>query len=141
MVRRIQNFSERCEVYKNEMIKVNVGDEENEVSDLSPEFINLMVVILPYIKEQNGKFTIRELMELTGSDVQTFYQILSTNLYKNPRSLTLVMRLIQVQDALRSSNKSIEEIAEECHFESPNGMIASFYHQFRMTPRDYRLSI
>ena len=100
-----------------------------------------MIIVLPYIKQQEGKFTIRELVNLTGSDVSTFYQTVSTNLYKSPQSMARVMRLLEVQNMLRNSNKSIEQIASDCHFESPNGMISSFYHQFKMTPRDYRLSI
>lgn len=142
MVRRIQNYAERCAVYNEEIIKVEMEDNvDNQEAELSPDFINLMVVLLPFIKEQGGKFTIRELVDLSSMDMSTFFQTLSANLYKNPRSLTRVMRLNQVQDQLRNTSKSIEQIAEDCHFESPNGLISSFYHQFKMTPRDYRLSI
>ena len=140
MVRRIQNFAERCEVYNNETIKMGQDEDSNEV-ELNQDFLNMMVIILPYIKEQQGKFTIRELVDLTGTDVKTFYQTLSKNLYKSPRSLTLVMRLQQVKEELRSTNKTVEQIAGDCHFESPNGLISSFYHFFKMTPREYRLSI
>lgn len=145
MVRRIQNFAERCEEYNSEVIGIGRNDSnavsgDNE-AELSEEFINTMVIVLPYIKEQEGKFTIRELVDLTGSDVTSFFQIISTNLYKSPRALTRVMRLMQVQEQLRTTSKSIEEIAVDCHFASPNCMISSFFHHFRMTPRDYRLSI
>ena len=144
MVRRIQNYAERCEEYNNEVIDIvrnnpNALGNDNE-AELSEEFINMMVVVLPYIREQEGKFTIRELVDLTGSDVTSFFQIISTNLYKSPRALTRVMRLMQVQEQLRNTNKTVEEIAIDCHFASPNCMISSFFHQFRMTPRDYRLS-
>lgn len=144
MVRRIQNFADRCEVYNGEVIGVNYeeldgGDMEVE---LSPDFIALMVVILPYIKERGAnKFSIRELVDLTGQEVTPFYQTVSAGLYKNPKAMTRVLRLVKVQEMLRSTNKSIEEISEACHFESPNCLISSFYHQFRMTPRDYRLSV
>jgi AraC-like DNA-binding protein len=142
MVRRIQNYAERCEVYNEEVIKVSLEDNTNETeAELSPDFIDLMVVILPYIKEQQGKFTIRELVDLSGKDMSSFFQTLSKNLYKNPRSLARIMRLLQVQNLLRNTDKSIEDIAIECHFESPNGLLSSFYHYFRMTPREYRLSI
>lgn len=139
MVRRIMNFAERTEVYEKELI--SFGLEEREGSDLSPEFMKMMIVVLPYIKEKKGQFTIRELVDLTGSDIKEFYKVLSANLYKNPRSLTLVLRLQQVQEQLRTTNKSLEQISEECHFESPNGLISSFFHFFKMTPREYRLSI
>lgn len=139
MVRRIMNFAERTEVYEKELI--SFGLEEREGSDLSPEFMKMMIVVLPYIKDKKGHFTIRELVDLTGSDIKEFYKVLSANLYKNPRSLTLVLRLQQVQEQLRTTNKSLEQISEECHFESPNGLISSFFHFFKMTPREYRLSI
>lgn len=142
MVRRIQNYAERCEVYYEEVIKVSLDDNPNETeSELSPEFIDLMVILLPYIKEQQGKFTIRDLVDLSGKEMSPFFQILSKNLYKNPRSLVRIMRLIQVQNQLRNTDKSMEDIAMDCHFESPNVLISSFYHYFRMTPREYRLSI
>ena len=145
MVRRIQNFAERCDEYNNEEIGIahydpNAVSSDNE-AELSKEFIDMMVIVLPYVKEQNGKFTIRELVDLTGTDVSTFFQIISSNLYKSPRSLTRVMRLMQVQEMLCNTSKSVEEISVECHFASPNCLISSFFHQFRMTPRDYRLSI
>jgi AraC-like DNA-binding protein len=145
MVRRIQNFAERCDEYNKEMIDVVQNDpnavSSNNEADLSKEFIDMMVIVLPYIKEQNGKFTIRELVDLTGLDVSSFFQIISSNLYKSPRALTRVMRLMQVQEMLRNTSKSVEEISVDCHFASPNCLISSFFHQFRMTPRDYRLSI
>ena len=145
MVRRIQNFAERCEEYNSEVIDIvrkdpNAASIDTE-SELNEDFVNIMVVVLPYIKEQEGKFTIRELVDLTGTDVATFFQVISSNLYKSPRALTRVMRLMQVQELLRTTNKSIEDISVECHFGSPNCMISSFFHQFRMTPREYRLSI
>lgn len=144
MVRRIQNFAERCELYDKETI----GYDENEMgdadieSDLSPEFISIMAVVLPYIKEHGAnKFSIRELVSLTGEEVSSFYQIVSSGLYKNPKAMTRVLRLMKVQEMLRTTDKTIEEIADDCHFETPNYMMSSFYHRFKMTPRDYRLSI
>ena len=111
-------------------------------SELSPEFIDLVLIVMPYVKERGSAyFSIRELIDLTGTDVTTFYKTISSGLYKNPRGMIRAMRLIYVQQLLRTTNKSVEEISEECNFVSPNCMISSFYHQFRMTPREYRLSI
>ena len=144
MVRRIQNFAERCAVYEKETIDYDREDTEGGVTEsgLSQEFINLMVVILPYMKEQgSGKFTIRELIDLSGMDVTTFYQTVSHDLFKSPRALTRVLRLMEVQEKLRTTSRTIEEISEDCHFVSPNCMISSFYHQFKMTPKEYRLSV
>ena len=35
---------------------------------------------------------------------------------------------------------TVEEIAERFNFVSPNYLIASFYHEYRMTPMAYRNS-
>lgn len=144
MVRRIQNFAERCEIFESEIIGF---DEEEQggidmESELSPEFISLMAVILPYIKEHRAsKFSIRDLVSLTGEDVSSFYQIVSAGLYKNPKAMTRVLRLMKVQELLRTTDKTVEEISDECHFDSPNYLISNFYHRFKMTPRDYRLTV
>jgi len=63
---------------------------------------------------------------------------MSGNLYKSPRIVALKLRLQHVAEMLKNSEKSVDEIAEELHFASPNFMIASFYHLFRMTPDAYR---
>jgi Transcriptional regulator containing an amidase domain and an AraC-type DNA-binding HTH domain len=144
MVLRIQNFVERCEIFDKERIGIDKGEQEGYLpgSELSPEFIDLMLIVMPYVKERGSAyFSIRELIDLTGTDVTTFYKTISSGLYKNPRGMIRAMRLIYVQQLLRTTNKSVEEISEECNFVSPNCMISSFYHQFRMTPREYRLSI
>jgi AraC-like DNA-binding protein len=145
MVGRILNYADRCEAFESEIIGRECQEQElsdnDQQSELTKEFIDIMVIVLPYIKEQNGKFTIRELVDLTGTDVSTFYKVVSSSLYKNPRALVRVLRLMQVQELLRTTNKPLEDIVEQCHFASPNYMIATFYHQFKMTPRDYRLSI
>ena len=144
MVRRIQNFADRCEVFDKEVIGFDEEEQGggNMDSELSPEFMNIMVVVLPYIKERGAnKFSVRELVDLTGKDVTTFYQTISTGIYKNPRAMTRMLRLVKVQELLRTTDKAIEEISEDCYFESPNCLISNFYHQFRVTPRGYRLSI
>ena len=79
-----------------------------------------------------------KLSELAQVDVDEFFQIMSGNLYKSPRIVALKLRLQHVAEMLKNSEKSVDEIAEELHFASPNFMIASFYHLFRMTPDAYR---
>ena len=142
MIRRIQNYAERCEVYNTKVIDVNSLEKrkDDKDADLPKEFIELMVIVLPYIKEQENKFTIRELVDITGTEVTKFYQIVSSNMYKDPQALVRALRLMQVQELLRTTNKSVEDIASECNFATPNVLISSFYHQFKLTPRDYRLS-
>ena len=53
----------------------------------------------------------------------------------------LGLHLEEAARMLRDTDKSIEEIAEECRFVSPNFFIASFFHRYRQTPDNYRNSM
>ena len=64
--------------------------------------------------------------------------MVSENIHKSPRVLVRSMRVDKVAEMLRTTDLSIDAIAEECGFVSPNYMIAKFYHKFKMTPREYR---
>ena len=64
--------------------------------------------------------------------------MVSENIYKSPRALIRSMRIDQVGEMLRTTDKTIEEDASACGFVSPNYMIAKFYHKFHMTPGEYR---
>ena len=81
-----------------------------------------------------------QLAKVAQIDIDRFYDVMSSNLYKTPRVVVLKLRLQQVAEMLRHSEKSVDEIAEELKFTSPNYLIASFYHQYRQTPDDYRAS-
>jgi transcriptional regulator GlxA family with amidase domain len=125
--------------------------ENEELSPLSSElsteqdetaqdrFADIMLKIIPYVKDkQSYQLTMVKLSELAQVDVDEFFQIMSGNLYKSPRIVALKLRLQHVAEMLKNSEKSVDEIAEELHFASPNFMIARFYHLFRMTPDAYR---
>ena len=36
------------------------------------------------------------------------------------------------------ADKTIEEIATECRFYTPNYFMGCFFHEYKMTPREYR---
>ena len=59
--------------------------ESESTERFAKEFMKIMVVVLPYIKEQKNGFTMHSLVELSGKDVKTFYEEVSANLYKSPR--------------------------------------------------------
>ena len=100
-----------------------------------------MVKIVPYMNmNQRGSITMRQLADVSGMDVQTLYRQLSTNLYKNPRQLVERLRLQEAAAMLLETTLTVEQVAEECRFVSPNYFIASFYHHYRKTPADYRNS-
>ena len=66
------------------------------------------------------------------------YEMVSENVHKSPRVLIRTMRIDKAAELLRTTDKTIEDIARECGFISPNYMIAKFYHKYKMTPAEYR---
>jgi hypothetical protein len=60
MVRRIENFVERCTKYEQETLAPSLDElyagTESQSAVLSPTFVQIMMTVLPYIKEQkNGE--------------------------------------------------------------------------------------
>ena len=82
----------------------------------------------------------RRLSELTGMEVAKLFELLSTNFYQNPRQMVGKLRIVEAAELLRKTDKSVEQIANELKFVSPNYFISSFYRQYRQTPQDYRNS-
>jgi AraC-like DNA-binding protein len=145
IVSRIRNFVERCNEYEFEVMGIlkdgSPAEKQNSNMELSNDFVTIMERVLPYVNEhKDGRVSFHELVELTSLDVKTFYQVLAANLFKSPRMLVLKLRLQKAQQLLKNTDMPLEEIAEQCLFASPNFFISSFYHQFKMTPREYRLT-
>ncbi len=143
LIRRINSFVNRCDSYNSEKLSPSqeeiYGTENDSQNELSENFIELMLKVLPFIHERKDRsYTMHMLSQATDMDVIHLYELVSEDIHKSPRLLVRYMRIDQVADLLRNSDKSIEDIAEECGFVSPNYMIAKFYHKFKMTPEEYR---
>ena len=142
VIKRIKSFVERCDALSSEPLSQSLEEkysgQRGSRTDLSPEFIEAMMVILPYIHDTKGRgLTMQTLSNLTNIENVKLFEIMSANLYKSPRPLAMNIRLQQAAEMLRSTNKSVEEVATECGFATPNYFIASFYHKFRQTPKEY----
>ena len=143
VISRIKSFVTRCDSYSNEKLsptqeEIYGTDNESRVN-LSSEFVDVMLKIIPYVHERNGRhFSMHMLANATDMDVIDLYEMISANIYKSPRVLIRYMRIDKVAEQLRTTDKSVEEIAVACGFVSPNYMIAKFYHRFKMTPEEYR---
>lgn len=142
ILRRISNYVKRCDELHEEVLSLanttdntEVGDEENK------EFIDAMLLIVPYLHTHSAnQVSMRKLAELTGLEVSMLFELLSTNFYQNPRQMVAKLRIQEAAELLRTTKKSVEQIADELKFISPNYFIAAFYHQYRQTPLDYRKS-
>lgn len=139
---KFRNFVERCTEHSGllEPTPDEVhGLKKDEHNDLSPDFVEMMLKIVPLMKNKGAKMSLQELSEAVNMDASHFYQMLMANVYKSPRQLRLLLMLKKAALALETTNDDIETIAYDCGFVSANFMIASFYRQYKMTPAAYRL--
>lgn len=144
IIKRIMNFADRCDSYNGEILTPHSamgGDGGSGDMDMSDDFVQVMLKLVPYLNaNKDKKYTMRELAEQADMEMGKLYDVISANLYKSPRLLAQTLRLQRAAEMLQTTELSVEEVAEQCGFVSPNYFIASFYHQYRQTPLDYRTS-
>ncbi len=147
IMRRIRNYVTRCDELRNELllpsITIAATEEENDDDPQQNNklFINTMLTIVPFIHSHaKEKVTMAMLSEQTGMEVTRLFELLSSNFYLSPRLMVGQLRLQEASELLLTTNKSVEEIANELMFVTPNYFISCFYHHFRQTPKDYRKS-
>jgi len=142
ILRRLRNYVERCNALKEEVLTpytMQVGNVTKENNSTNKEFVEVMTELVKYVNaHENGKYSLNDLAKFSGKDLERLYVLLSDNLYKSPRQMALRLRLKEAADLLRTTAMTQEEIAERCNFVSVNYFIASFYHQYRQTPKGYR---
>ena len=143
IIRKIRQFVDHCNEYSSDSFAPIQDDyrqeTDNSEAKLNPEFISVMMVLLPYVQEHmKGELTMAQLSGVAGMDVVSLYELIMADIYKSPRELARVIRLERVANMLATTDKSITRISEECGFYSPNYLIGTFFHQYKMTPREYR---
>lgn len=142
VVRRIKTFSMMCDNMSGEVLSPHTSELSSDYEDsMNMDFSNAMLKVVPYVNiHHSNEITITELAKVAQMDITKFYDMMSANLYKTPRQVALKLRLQSVADMLCDSDRNVDEIADELKFSSANYLIASFYHQYRQTPEDYRAS-
>ncbi|MDE5571092.1 MAG: helix-turn-helix domain-containing protein [Prevotella sp.] len=146
ILRRIKNFVSRCDSMSSEVLSPytmsqNGEEAEGHIGQLDEEFMEVMLKVIPYVnglKEQ--PFTMSDLADMLNTETSKLYELLAANQDKNPRQLIGRLRLQEAARLLTTTDMTIEKIADQCHYVSPNYFIASFYHHYRTTPQDYRKS-
>lgn len=141
-IRRILSFIDRCDQYGSEFLAPRFGshsEEQDARVELSDEFVKTMTMLIPYIQShRKDELNMRVLSEVSQKDIQHLYKLINENIYKSPRLLAISLRLQRAKKLLKNVELSVEEVAMECGFVSPNFFIANFYHTFQMTPQEYR---
>ena len=143
LLKNIRRFAERCTTRGTEPLEPS-NDEvhgrynENQMG-LEPEFIEMMMKLMPFVMSKPAdSLTMRELGRESGLEIQEFYKLITGNIYKSPRPMALSMMMEQGVELLRTTNKSVEEIASELGFVSPNFFVAVFFQKMKKTPDEYR---
>jgi AraC-like DNA-binding protein len=143
IVRRIKSFAEHCIHTKGDTL-APLTDEISGVgvdssNYLSEEFIQTMLKLLDFVNEQRlSQISMKKLSEKAGMDLTSFYALISSNIYKNPRELVKRVKMNQAKEMLTTSGDDIADIAAKCGFASPNYFIASFFREHHVLPEEYR---
>ena len=142
IIRKIRQFVQRFDSYLTKPLSPAQDDfqvEEAANMKLSREFIDTMLKVAPFVRDHmRGELSMSQLSSVANMDVVKFYGIMMADVYKSPRDLVLVYRLQQCADMLSQTDKSLEQIANECGFYTPNYFMGTFFHKYKMTPREYR---
>lgn len=143
ILRRIKVFVDRCINTKDELLEPQAEEISglgiDSTSVLSEEFIQTMLKLLPFVKDKRmPQLSMKMLSQKAGMDLQSFYTLMNSNIYKNPRELVKQVMMTRAEEMLRTSGEDIADIAEKCHFSTPNYFIASFFREYHLLPEEYR---
>ena len=144
LLKRINNYVMRCEALMSETLSSPTEDAQQvaEEEEQNRDFNEAMLKIIPFVRKRRTRhITLHELSDITQKDTKSLLTLLSANLSRSPRYLAGLFKLQEAACQLTDSDKTIEEIAGDCGFGTPNNFIASFYHRYRMTPAAYRKSM
>lgn len=143
LINRIYAFVDRCntstEVLEPVIEEYTLSQPDPQV-ELDADFLKVYKKIAPVVEleRKKKKMTMRRLSNAAGMDAKTFYQVITTNIFKSPRPLIKQARLQQVERMLRNTKEPLEVIAEKCGFISVNFLISQFFQVHRVTPEQYR---
>lgn len=143
VVSKIRSFVDRCDTISTELLMPIQEDFHGGTPDsrtqLSPEFIEIMLKLMPYVEaHRHGDLSMRMMSEELNVEIVHLYEVISANIHKSPRELVRVFRLQRAAELLRTTDNTIEQISEECGFYTPNYFMGNFFHQYKQTPKEYR---
>lgn len=143
ILRRIKLFAERCVNAREDVLsplaEEITGTSGNSTSSLSEEFVKIMLELLDFVNtKRTSELSMKMLSEKVGMDLQTFYSLISKNIYKSPRELVKRVMMNRAKEMLSTSGEDVADIATKCGFSSPNYFIASFFREHHVLPEEYR---
>ena len=139
IISKICVFVERAESFENEKLAPKPDEYGKAAEKLAPEFIDIMQKLIPYVREsRRDMLSMHKLGEVADVDIVKLYEIVTTNIYKSPRDMIRKLRLQKAAELLATTDKTIEQISDECGFYTPNYFMGNFFHEYKQTPREYR---
>ena len=143
LINRIYAFVDRCntsaEVLEPVVEEYTSAQPDPQV-ELDEDFLKIYKKIAHVVEfeRKKKKMTMRRLSNAAGMDAKTFYQVITTNIFKSPRPLIKQARLQQAERMLRNTKEPLEVIADKCGFISVNFLISQFFQVHHVTPDQYR---
>lgn len=143
ILRRIKLFAERCVNAKEDVLSPLAeeisGMSGASSSGLSDDFVQTMLGLLDFVNSRRtSELSMKMLSEKVGMDLQTFYSLISKNIYKSPRELVKRVMMNRAMEMLSTSGEDVADIAMKCGFSSPNYFIACFFREHHVLPEEYR---
>lgn len=141
IISKICMFVERCDNFTKEKLSPSfeVFGSDHDKNQLSPEFIELMQKIMPLVRDsRREELSISKLSDVADIGIVKLYEMLSNNIHKSPRDMARQLRLEHAAEMLATTDKTIEEVSDECGFYTPNYFIGNFFHKYKQTPKEYR---
>jgi len=107
------------------------SSQANEIQEIA--------TIIRYLNDHyTQKLTLESLSARFGKSVPTFSRLFQATLNKSPIHYLIHLRLEKAAETLRTSTKSITDIACQCGFQDSNYFSKMFSRHFAISPRNYR---
>lgn len=145
LTRALRNYLQRCEVFKDDVFMPShdeiYGNGENASTSLNDKFVDALIYLKPFIDNDNMNHKVYKTVSArNGMSVIEFYDLVSSNVNKNPLLFNRALKLQEAADMLVNTDESIESIAKSCHFVSANYFSNCFLKRYRLTPAEYRMN-
>lgn len=139
MIKRVKAFAAMCENMQDDVLSPP-SDTDTDSTEADWTFANAMAKVVLYVGNGSANCSMSNFAKKAEMDIKSFYEMVSSNIYKSPHRVVLTLRLQRAAEMLLATDKSVDVIAEKLHFSSSNYLIASFYRQYHLSPEDYRAS-
>lgn len=92
IIKRVKDFADMCNNMEDEMLDGDLSAFTEDVVDVA--FVNAMVKVVPYVNShEDQEITMMRLAEVAQMEVNDFYEVISSNLYKSPRMVAQKLRM------------------------------------------------